>query len=32
MANDASLISAPRQRNSDSEKAAIKAGKTAQEI
>ena len=32
MANDASLISAPRQRNSDSEKAAIKAGKTAPEI
>ncbi|MCJ8335991.1 MAG: IS5 family transposase [Epibacterium sp.] len=29
---DASLISAPRQRNSDSEKAAIKAGKTAPEI
>ncbi|MCW2303428.1 hypothetical protein M2324_001825 [Rhodovulum sulfidophilum] len=32
MANDASLIAAPRQRNSDGEKAAIKAGRTAQEI
>jgi IS5 family transposase len=29
---DASLIAAPRQCNSDGEKAAIKAGKTAQEI
>ncbi|MFC0161912.1 transposase, partial [Mameliella alba] len=29
---DASLIAAPRQRNSDGEKAAIKVGKTAQEI
>ncbi|MFW8635289.1 IS5/IS1182 family transposase, partial [Cribrihabitans pelagius] len=29
---DASLIAAPRQRNSDGEKAAVKAGKTAQEI
>ena len=29
---DASLIWTPRQRNSDSEKAAIKAGKTAPEI
>ncbi|NSY39849.1 IS5 family transposase, partial [Leisingera sp. ANG59] len=29
---DASLIAAPRQRNSDGEKAAIKAGKTALEI
>lgn len=29
---DASLIAAPRQRNSDGEKAAIKAGKTARDI
>lgn len=29
---DASLIAAPRQRNSDVEKAAIRAGKTASEI
>ncbi|WP_414898185.1 transposase [Rhodovulum sp. YEN HP10] len=29
---DASLVAAPRQRNSDGEKAAIKAGRTAQEI
>jgi len=29
---DASLIAAPRQRNSDGEKSAIKAGKTAREI
>ncbi|MEM8554186.1 MAG: IS5 family transposase [Pseudomonadota bacterium] len=29
---DASLIAAPRQRNSDGEKAAIKAGKSAHEI
>jgi IS5 family transposase len=29
---DASLVAAPRQRNTDAEKAAIKAGKTAAEI
>ncbi len=29
---DASLVAAPRQRNTEDEKAAIKAGKTAQEI
>jgi IS5 family transposase len=29
---DASLVAAPRQRNTDGEKAAIKAGKTAAEI
>lgn len=29
---DASLVAAPRQRNTDGEKAAIKAGKTASEI
>jgi transposase, IS5 family len=29
---DASLVAAPRQRNTDGEKAAIKAGKTATEI
>jgi len=29
---DASLVAAPRQRNTDEEKAAIKAGKTAAEI
>lgn len=29
---DASLVAAPRQRNTDEEKAAIKAGKTAREI
>ncbi len=29
---DASLVAAPRQRNTDGEKAAIKAGKSAQEI
>lgn len=29
---DASLVPAPKQRNSDGEKAAIKAGKTAREI
>jgi IS5 family transposase len=29
---DASLVAAPRQRNTDEEKAAIKAGKTASEI
>lgn len=29
---DATLVLAPRQRNTDSEKAAIKAGKTAEEI
>ena len=29
---DATLVSAPRQRNTDGEKEAIKAGKTAQEI
>lgn len=32
MANDASLIAAPRQRNPDGEKAVLKAGRTAQEI
>ena len=29
---DASLVAAPRQRNTEEEKAAIKAGKTAVEI
>ena len=29
---DATLVSAPKQRNSDDEKAAIKAGKRASEI
>ena len=29
---DASLVAAPRQRNTDGEKASIKGGKTAQEI
>jgi hypothetical protein len=29
---DATLVSAPKQRNTDSEKAAIKAGKSASEI